>query len=194
MKKAGSIYALIYFILFLLFPLDIYCQESGSIQPYSESELAEYYFKEGNDYRDKDNIKEAIFSWSKAIKMQPDFIAAYYSRGNAFGREGLLDEAIIDFTKVISDATDKKLKVLAYYNRAVAYGRQDKADEALADYNQAIELDPSYAPAYNNRAVVYLYKKDYNLSWQDVYKTEELGQKVNLEFIEELKRESGRDV
>ena len=51
----------------------------------------------------------------------------------------------------------------------MTYDKQDQFDEAISDYNKAIEIDPKYAKAYNNRGWVYhregLYDKaisDYN--------------------------------
>lgn len=46
----------------------------------------------------------------------------------------------------------------AYFNRALAQRRLGKLDLALSDYNQAVELWPSYARAYNNRGYLYLLK------------------------------------
>jgi Flp pilus assembly protein TadD len=40
----------------------------------------------------------------------------------------------------------------SYYNRGISYRETGKIDLALADYNRAIELNPNYFEAYNNRA------------------------------------------
>ena len=41
-----------------------------------------------------------------------------------------------------------------------AYDNKD-CDKAITNYSRAIELDPGLAEAYNNRAYVYMVKKDY---------------------------------
>jgi len=200
MNKFNSISRVMIVCVVLLLGFNVLnvCSASVSQSQKSKEETAFkggkaiYFYNQGNNYKDKGDIEQAIISWSKAIEVKPDFALAYYNRGNALGRRGKLDESISDFTKVISTATDQKLKVLAYYNRAVGYGKQEKVDEAIADYTKVIEMDPKYAPAYKNRAVVYFFKKDYDSSWKDVHKSEELGLKMNSDFLQDLKSDSGR--
>ena len=43
----------------------------------------------------------------------------------------------------------------AYNTRGSVLGQAARRDEALADFNKAIALDPNYAQAYANRALVY---------------------------------------
>ena len=43
------------------------------------------------------------------------------------------------------------LKVIFYCNRGYAYGKKGDYNRAIADYTQAIELNPNYVEAYNNR-------------------------------------------
>jgi len=45
---------------------------------------------------------------------------------------------------------------------------QGNCDKAIADYARAIELNPSFAEAYNNRAYVHMVKKDYALALPDL--------------------------
>ena len=44
----------------------------------------------------------------------------------------------------------------AYYNRGIAYGDKGEYDKAIEDYSKAIELNPEYAEAYNNRGNAYV--------------------------------------
>ena len=47
-------------------------------------------------------------------------------------------------------------------------------DKAIANYNRAIELDPNLAEAYNNRAYVYMVKKEYAAALPDLNRAIEL--------------------
>jgi len=72
----------------------------------------------------------------------------YYNRGNIYGKQGNLTQAIADYTNVIR-INSKHAK--AYYNRGNIYGKQDNLIQAIADYTKAIEIDSKYAAAYSNR-------------------------------------------
>ena len=48
---------------------------------------------------------------------------------------------------------------LAYSRRGDAFYQLEQKDRALEDYRQAIKLDPSHAPAYNGRGLVYYYNQ-----------------------------------
>jgi tetratricopeptide (TPR) repeat protein len=45
---------------------------------------------------------------------------------------------------------------------------QGDCDKAIADYTRGIEVNPDFAEAYNNRAYVYMVKKDYAAALPDL--------------------------
>jgi tetratricopeptide (TPR) repeat protein len=51
---------------------------------------------------------------------------------------------------------------------------QGNCDKAIADYTQAINLNQKVAEAYNNRAYVYMVKKDYSAALSDLNQALEL--------------------
>lgn len=53
-------------------------------------------------------------------------------------------------------------------------------------------IDPNDAEAYNNRGLAYSDKKEYDKAWEDVYKAQSLGYKVHPEFLNALRKASGR--
>jgi len=70
----------------------------------------------------------------------------------------------------------------------MAYNNQGQFTVAISDYDKAIEMDPRYAAAYINRAVVYYELGQYDKAWGDVHKAEELGAIVNPGFVSALKK------
>ena len=50
-----------------------------------------------------------------------------------------------------------------------------KNDEAITHFKKAIEVDPAYALAYNNLAVIYYYNKQYRLAIEYCDKAKALG-------------------
>ena len=114
----------------------------------------------------------------------------YYNSGNACYKQGNYDQAISDYTKTIEINPNI---VEAYNNRGGAYIHKGKYEQAISDCTMAIKLEPDYAYAYNNRAGAYYDKKEYDKAWADVHKAEELGATVDSQFLEDLKKASGKE-
>jgi tetratricopeptide (TPR) repeat protein len=150
---------------------------------------AEAYNNRGNAYQNKGDLNLAILDYSKAIEINPNYYYAYNNRGNVHKIKGEFDQAISDFNKAIEI---KPNYAEAYNNRGNAYLKKGDLNLVLSDYSQAIEINPDYATAYNNRAIAYFKKQEYTKSWEDVHKAQVLGYQVNPEFMEQLKKLSGR--
>ena len=45
---------------------------------------------------------------------------------------------------------------------------------------------------YYNRGAVYYYRKQYDKSWDDIKKAQDLGYKIPAEFLDDLRKASGR--
>lgn len=111
--------------------------------------LADEWFILGYLASEENSSKEAIRCYSNTLESKPDFAEAYYNRAIAHQDQGLLEEAIADFTKAI----DLKLYLSgdAYINRGIAYEQQSLFREAIDDYTKAIKLKPDDIDAYYNR-------------------------------------------
>jgi tetratricopeptide (TPR) repeat protein len=53
----------------------------------------------------------------------------------------------------------------------LSMGRYDKA---ICNFNKAIEINPTAAAAYQNRALVYFFKGEYTKAWKDFIKVQPL--------------------
>ena len=53
----------------------------------------------------------------------------------------------------------------------------ENADNAISHYSKAIEIDPKFVKAYNNRGIAYIWKKEFKLAIADFTKAIELDPK-----------------
>ena len=135
-------------------------------------------------------VLQALADYNKAIEINPDLGVAYDNRGGIYRHKGKLDAAIAEHNKAIEINPNG---AEAYYNRALAYKDKNNFNQAITDWTKAIEINPKYAEAYNNRAFTYFLIKDYDKSWADVHKIENLGFHVDPKFLGDLKKISGRE-
>jgi len=96
--------------------------------------------------------KKAIEYLNNAIKLKPDYVEAYNSRGLAYFNLGQYQRATKDYNNALRLKPDN---AYAYYNRGTAYRYLGKHQRAIDDYNEALRLKPDYAQAYYNRGAAY---------------------------------------
>ncbi len=92
--------------------------------------LADSIYKKTDDSKFIEYKKKAIDCFTSGINYKPDYVHSFYNRG-------LANKDLYDLTKDT-----------AYFNRA------------LEDYNKAILFDLNFAPAFQNRALMYDLKVD----------------------------------
>ena len=95
------------------------------------------------------HFAEAINSYKKAIRIEPNYIDAYYNLAFALREQGKIEDAVATFKKVISISPKH---VDAYNNLAVTLHKQGKLEEAIKAFKKAIAIKPDYAEAYFNIA------------------------------------------
>jgi tetratricopeptide (TPR) repeat protein len=91
------------------------------------------HFQEGR-------LEEAITSYSRAIKADSEYAAAYYNRGQAYFALGRSKLAVKDHTRAIELSPNDPQLPLAYAGRAMAYTLLDEDEQAQGDMSKAIEL------------------------------------------------------
>jgi tetratricopeptide (TPR) repeat protein len=128
---------------------------TGSVE---EPTTADEHFIAGfNKFADPGNNaragkQQAIKSFSAAIKANPQYASAYFSRAYLYGQLQQFPQALADYNQAIS--IDSKF-TSAYINRGVLKLYQlNDLPGALADYNQAIAINPQYADAFVNRGLL----------------------------------------
>jgi Tfp pilus assembly protein PilF len=82
-------------------------------------------------------------------------LAALIAEGYSALQRKHYDQAISSFTAALQADPDKKVACATYFCRATAYSDKGELDKALGDWTAAIQLNPKYAGAYVDRAIVY---------------------------------------
>lgn len=104
---------------------------------------------QANGYLDDGAYEAAIRAYDRALRLDVDYVAAYYNRGVAYVRIGALDSAITDFTHVIKLAPEQ---AQAYRQRGLVYARKGEFARAIEDYDAALERTSEVTSIIYDRA------------------------------------------
>jgi S1-C subfamily serine protease len=132
---------------------------------------ADDFFLQAQANIDRGDYGGAIAPLDQAIRLNPNYSAAYALRGFAQARLGKASAALADSEQAIR--LDPKT-ARAYLVRGLVRSRIGETQEALADANQGISLQPNFAGGYGLRASVRLLREDYAGAVADLKKTAEL--------------------
>ena len=119
---------------------------------------AEQTWTKGVEYAAQGNFSEAKKAFENALKADP-----YYDRAK---------EAL----EVIEDVVDQKIKskTAIHLFKGKSYREKEQWDEAIAEYNKALEINPKFAMAYNDRGIAYRWKGQYDQAISDHNKALEI--------------------
>jgi len=81
-----------------------------------------------------------------------------------------------------------------FIDRGIAYVKKGEIEWAMDDFNKAIQIDPKNTDAYFNRAIVYFIKEEYDKSWLDIKRVQELGKTIPVDFLNKLRKASGKQM
>ncbi len=106
---------------------------------------ASFYYSRGRMHRhwgnlggDRREYQAAVDDFSQALELQPDHVAACYSRGVLYWRElQNYYRAVKDLTRVLELAPTWNE---AWFNRALAHQLRNEFPEAIADYEHYLAL------------------------------------------------------
>jgi len=55
-----------------------------------------------------------------------------------------------------------------------------------------LEINPKDSETYYNRGINYYFKREYDKSWEDMKKAQDLGYQIPSKFLDDLRKASGR--
>jgi tetratricopeptide (TPR) repeat protein len=144
-------------------------------QGWSEDQLSWVYYNRGSDYALLGRYQQALSDLSEAIKVSPEYSAAFANRAMVYTRLGQLDLAKKDLDKVIelnatylqSNSTNPRAihylatpPDLARMNRALLEIMMGDMDGAVADADLAKKRAPNNAIARSTACWVHALKDD----------------------------------
>ena len=109
------------------------------------------YTNRASAYLDKGELGRAFDDASKALAMDPQQHDATAVRGMVHYHQGAHQEAIAEFTKLISVTG----QAMAYVFRSMPYQESGNFEKALADLATALQIDGRSAAAYLRRGEVH---------------------------------------
>lgn len=118
---------------------------------------AEVHYWQGRLLAGKNQVDEAISSYSKAINRDVSYAPAYRYRGDLFKEMGDYEAAAEDYTQLVA----LQPEALFYNKRGLTYEAMKKFKTAAQDYTHAIALAPQWAVPYNNRGFAKMNLRDW---------------------------------
>ena len=140
---------------------------------------AEDFSQRGISRFEKNEFDGAIADFSKAIELNGQNLEfCFYFRGMALYRLGRLEDAIADLSKAITLKQHPRF----YDDRGNLRAQKGDLDGAVDDLNKAIEIEPKYAKAYGDRALVRLIRGEDTAAELDFRKCFELDRTLESQF------------
>ncbi len=131
---------------------------------------------------------KAIKDLTQALEMRPKHTGALINRGLIYFQVKQYEKTIEDYNNYLqlkpNDPDVINTLGLAYY-------RLKKYEQALIEYNRSISINPGVGAFYQNRSLLYNAKGDKTKALKDVLKAQQLGTKVNPDYISYLRKEIG---
>jgi tetratricopeptide (TPR) repeat protein len=143
----------------------------------SENKTAKDFFQEGMSAFMDQNYEKSILALSRVIELDPDNRLAHMSRGAAFLKLNITDNAVADFTRAVEIDPDY---ARAFHLRGLAHEQDGNSDAALGDFNRAIGVDSEYGAAYYSRASLHSKMGNPDLAAGDIEMATHLTE-VNIE-------------
>jgi len=124
-----------------------------------EPDNAAVLVKRGDIYFKRHEFDKAINDYSSALKLKDNLDEAYFGRGMALGRQGLVQQGIDDLSVYISR---HPYHSRAYTKRGVRYIWIRNMAAAKKDMLQAVQLDIRNSEAHDDLGVIYANEENYN--------------------------------
>jgi len=106
------------------------------------------------------DLAGAVADFSRAIELNPKYRDAYVNRAIAFAKMDEYEKSIADRRQAIELEPRNPDTYLEYGYMGEAFQRMGRNDSAYVCFDRAIEINPGYADALNNRGVIKMWRGD----------------------------------
>jgi tetratricopeptide (TPR) repeat protein len=106
-------------------------------QLYPES--AQIYYKQGLAYTKQNYLDKAIYSYLRAIEIEPNYLESYHQLGQIYLKQGEWEQAIAIYQKAIDVSTEN---AFFFDQLGQIYFQQKNWSLAMQSYQKALEIDP----------------------------------------------------
>lgn len=138
------------------------------------------------------NWKDAEKAAAEAARLQPGLAVAFNNLGIALAQQNRLEEARTALTRSLElNPLDRD----AVLNLAAVEYSLANDERALELFLKAVALNPGHpgnGPVYNNLAVIYYRRGQYEKSWEFCLKALQSGFRVDPNFVDELRKKIKR--
>lgn len=139
-------------------------------------------FNLGSLLESKGRYDEAMAYFEAALRIDPNDYWSHYAMAKMLAGRGKLDEAAGHYRSALESEQSPTL----YFEYAGVLVGLRKLDEAAEAYRDAIRLEPGYAGAHNNLAVVLFFKGDYAGAWEEIELCRQYGGNVRPGLLKAL--------
>jgi len=151
----------------------------------------------GSDAERKAWFAPAAADFKKAVEMDGGNYLAWDRLGMAHSMAGELDQAISDYSQEMRlNPLGRARLADAYCARGGSHHQEKKHDASIADYEKSIETgataDGCSCDPYNPLLWLYTDARQYDQGWEVVHKMQKSKKWIQPEFLDQLKKDSGR--
>lgn len=152
-----------------------------------------FYNIRGEDNFEKGQFDLAIADYNWALKIDPNDSKVLANRAKVYAAKGDFDKAVIDYSKVVKT---KPEDFKAYRDLGLVYIKKGDFDKAIYCFNKTLKIIPGVindGQFHIDRAAAYFGIKEYDKCWDEINKATALGYNIDLRFLSELKKATGRE-
>jgi tetratricopeptide (TPR) repeat protein len=148
----------------------------------TENTNAKEFFTAGMGEFANSSYDKSIELMTRAIEADPTYTLAIVSRGAAYLKLDMLDQARDDFDRAVKIAPDY---ARAYHMRGLISEKRGDDQTALTDFDRAIDLNPDYGAAYYSRATLHAKMANTEKAQEDIEMVAQLGNRNMESFMNE---------